>query len=250
MRTTNAIRVLWRNCPGFLGQIQTFVIECYSLRFYWDYYLFCMLWSLATCTGTFWIFLQKDIGLDLAKVGQIAGVATLISMCLTYPAGVLVDRFHPLRVLLWVKVVVVALAPLQLIWLFFDFEPQTVFMISLGFSMLLLPFNVLTEATSLPTQMRLFPKERFGQFCSANALLRAATVVVGGVLAGLFLDFTKSACGGSNFGYRFIPMWTIPCVTAALLCLIRLYRRWQAAGGDLGFHPPTVAPVSVAPEPR
>ena len=133
MRTTNAIRVLWRNCPGFLGQIQTFVIECYSLRFYWDYYLFCMLWSLATCTGTFWIFLQKDIGLDLAKVGQIAGVATLVSMCLTYPAGVLVDRFHPLRILLWVKVVVVALAPLQLIWLFFDFEPQTVFMISLGF---------------------------------------------------------------------------------------------------------------------
>ncbi|MCC7517751.1 MAG: hypothetical protein IT578_01050 [Verrucomicrobiae bacterium] len=226
--------------PGFFAQIRTFAVECYSLRFYWDYYLFCMLWSLSTCISTFSIFLQKDVGLDLAKIGQIAGVATVISMCLTYPAGILVDRYHPLRVLLWVKVVVVTLTPFGLIWLFFDFHPDTVFAISLSFSMLLLPFNVLTEATSLPTQMRLFPKERFGQFCSANALLRAATVVVGGLLAGMFLDFTRWACGGSNFGYRFIPMWTIPCVTGSLLCLIRLYRRWQAAGGDLGYRPPTV----------
>ncbi|MFZ4777897.1 MAG: MFS transporter [Terrimicrobiaceae bacterium] len=228
---------------GFLGQIRTFAVECYSLRFYWDYYLFSMFISLASCIGTFSIFLQKDIGLDLAKIGQISGVVTLVMTCLTYPAGVLVDRFHPLRVLLWVKIIVVALAPLNLIWLFFDFQPQTVFMISLGFSMFLLPFNVLTAATDLPTQMRLFPKERFGQFCSANALLRSVVTMFGGVLAGGFLDLTRWACGGSNFGYRFIPMWTIPCVVAALLCLIRMYRRWEAAGGDLGYHPPMPAPA-------
>jgi hypothetical protein len=212
---------------GFMAQLKTYFVECYSQRYYWNLFLCTACWAVAGTLGAFNVFLQKSIGLDLAQIGMISGVVSGVNMLLTYPAGALGDKFHPLRVLLWVKIANVFILPLSLVWLFFDFTPETAFKISLSLSAANLPFAVLTEAMMIPMYMRVLPRERYGQFCSANALLRSFATIIGGFAAGLFLDFMKHLYNGSDYAYRFIPVWTIFWTAIALFFLWRLYEDWK-----------------------
>ncbi len=211
----------------FISQVKTYFIECYSQRYFWNFFLCNTCWAIAYTMGVFNVFLQKSIGLDLAQIGFISGMASAVNMLLTYPAGALGDRFHPLRVLIWVKIVNLIFLPLGLIWLFFDFAPATAFKVALSLSVINIPFGVLTEAMMMPMYMRVLPRERYGQFCSANALVRSFGVICGGFFAGLFIDVMRNFHPGSDYAYRFIPVWTIFWSAAALFFLWRLYQDWK-----------------------
>ncbi|MCS6244978.1 MAG: hypothetical protein H2172_14145 [Opitutus sp.] len=152
----------------------------------------------------------------------------LSGQALTYPAGALGDRFHPLRVLVWVKLINLFFMPLGLVWLFFDFAPATAFNIAISISAINLPFAVLTEAMMQPMNMRLLPHDRYGQFCSANALVRSLGSIIGGGFGGLFLDLMKRLHHGSDYAYRYIPVWSLCWSAVALFFLWRLYRDWKA----------------------
>jgi MFS family permease len=212
---------------GFASKVKTYFVECYSQRYFWNFFLCNTFWSVAFTMATFNVFLQKSIGLDLAQIGFITGMVSGVNMVLTYPAGALGDKFHPLRVLVWVKVINLFFLPLGLIWLFFDFAPATAFKVALSISMVNIPFGVLTEAMMIPMYMRVLPRERYGQFCSANALVRSFGVICGGFFAGLFLDMLKHFYPGNDYAYRFIPVWTIFWSAVALFFLWRLYQDWK-----------------------
>ena len=212
---------------GFVSQVKTYFVECYSKRYYWNFFFCNACWSIAYTIGVFNVFLQKSIGLDLAQIGFISGMVSGVNMLLTYPAGALGDRFHPLRVLVWVKIINLFFLPLSLIWLFFDFEPAIAFKVAIAISIINIPFGVLTEAMMLPMYMRVLPRERYGQFCSANALVRSFGVICGGLFAGLFIDAMKRINNGSDYAYRFLPIWIIFWSGAALFFLLLLYRDWK-----------------------
>ena len=212
---------------GFISQVKTFFIECYSQRYYWNFFLCNASWAVAYTMGVFNVFLQKSVGMDLAQIGFISGMVGGVNMLLTYPAGALGDRFHPLRVLVWVKFLNLLFLPLGLVWLFFDFAPATAFKVALTISVINIPFGVLTEAMMLPMYMRVLPRERYGQFCAANALVRSLATILGGLAAGLFMDLIKHLYHGSDYAYRFIPVWTIFWTAIALFFLWRLYQDWK-----------------------
>jgi MFS family permease len=212
---------------GFVSQVKTYFVECYSQGYYWNFFLCNACWAIASAMGVFNVFFQKSIGLDLAQIGFIAGIVSAVNMIVTYPAGALGDRFHPLRVLVWVKLGNLFFLPIGLIWLFFDFDPATAFKIAVAISMINIPFGVLTEAMMIPMYMRVLPRERYGQFCSANAMVRSFGTICGGMLAGGFLDIMKRFYDGSDYAYRFIPLWIIFWSAAALFFLWRLYRDWK-----------------------
>jgi MFS family permease len=212
---------------GFMSQVKTYFVECYSQRYYWNFFLCNTCWGIAYTMAVFNVFLQKSIGLDLAQIGFISGMVNAVNILLTYPAGALGDRFHPLRVLVWVKVVNLFFLPLGLIWLFFDFSPGVAFKVAIAISIINIPFGVLTEAMMIPMYMRVLPRERYGQFSSANALLRSLGVICGGFLAGAFIDIMKHFYHGSDYAYRFIPLWSIFWSAAALFFLWRLYQGWK-----------------------
>ena len=213
--------------PGFFAQVRVYIKECYSQPYYWNLFLCTACWAMAGTLGVFNVFFQKSIGLDLAQIGMISGAVSFMNMLLTYPAGALGDRFHPLRVLLWVKLVNLFFLPLSLIWLFFDFPPATAFKVSFAISAINLPFAVLTEAMMQPMNMRILPLDRYGQFCSANAMVRSVAFIIGGFCGGLFLDLMKKLYHGSDYAYRFIPVWSIFWTAIALFFLWRLYRDWK-----------------------
>ena len=212
---------------GLIAEVKVYMVECYSKPYFWNLFLCTAFWAIAGTLGVFNVFLQKSIGLDLAQIGMISGAVSFMNMMLTYPAGALGDRFHPLRVLLWVKVINLFFLPLGLIWLFFDFAPATAFYVSICITAVNLPFSVLTEAMMLPMYMRVLPLERYGQFCSANALVRSVATIAGGFVGGLFMDMMKHLYNGSDYAYRFIPLWSIFWSAIALFFLWRLYQDWK-----------------------
>jgi MFS family permease len=230
---------------GFMAGLKTFFVECFSLRFYW--YMFGMTTCLAVAgsAGIFNLFFIKDIGLTLQQYGHIAACAGFISMLLTYPAGLIADKFHPLRVELTVLTVTVLTMPLNLAYLVFNISPEMAYTYYFAVTLITLPASTLFGASQLPTEMRIFPRERFGQFCSAQAMIRSFGTIAGGLIAGGVFDLLKWHYNGSDFAYRWLPAWSWLFYTLGLCCLVQVYRSWKRYGGLENYVPPLPAGSEV-----
>jgi hypothetical protein len=88
-----------------------------------------------------------------------------------------------------------------------------------------------------PLFMRIFPRERYGQFCSANALWRSVPLIIGGGLSGLYFDVLKKYVGERAFCY--LPLWPFGFTILMLFFMVKLYRSWKKYGGDEAY----VAPI-------
>ncbi|MFZ4778355.1 MAG: hypothetical protein ACOYM3_23545 [Terrimicrobiaceae bacterium] len=62
---------------------------------------------------------------------------------------------------------------------------------------------------------------------ASTFLVRSFGVICGGFFAGLFIDLIKRLYHGSDYAYRFIPVWTIFWSASALFFLWRLYQGWK-----------------------
>lgn len=228
---------------GFLASAQTYVKECLGHRFYWYFFL----WGLCGSLGgysvmLFGVFFNQSLGLSLGQIGRIGAVCGALSTALTYPAGALADRYHPLRMMVGLSLVTFALAPLSLFWLFKAFTPQINYAIVFALSLLTLPLGVLTYAVTMPMYMRILPRERFGQFCSCLAMFQAGISIFGSVLVGKALDvvqrFFPDAVYGKYYSYRFIHIWALFFGCFSITFLLLLYREWKRLGGDKHYQPP------------
>jgi len=221
-----------------VGYITTFARECGSHRIYLLVYLAGAIWVFAGCIGGFHVFLATSLGLSLGEFGSIAGVSGLVGVALAYPAGVLVDRFHPIRVMVFAKAGLCLASPILLIFLFVNLSPKEAFLAYCVSTVISLPLSTVYNAAFLPMLMRTLPQEKFGQFCAANAMVSALALIVGGLLAGTFLDLMKSVHGGSDFYYRYIPVWGTIFTFASVVATFALFLEWKKLGGDKGYHPP------------
>ncbi len=234
--------------------IGTYLGECLQHRIYRYLFLHNMFWSLANACYVFMVFLYLSLGLTLQQIGTVVASVQAVNMALTYPAGALADRFHPLRTMLWIKTGILLMAPLNFIWLFTDFPPQVNFRILIALVALNLPLGLIYNAVGLPMLMRILPKDRYGQFCSFNAICSAGVGAVAGVVAGGYIDTMRrvfpDATWGKDFCYRMIPAWSLPCLIMGMFFLVRLYRTWKALGGDAHYVPPGSDRVAVADRTR
>lgn len=102
-----------------------------------------------------------------------------------------------------------------------------------------IPMGAADTAASLPMLMQIFPKDKFGQFCSANAMFSCVGIIIGGLLAGGFLDIMKQVFGPETmFYYRFVPVWQFVFMFFGIIALLRVIRTWQRLGGDATYTPP------------
>ena len=224
---------------GFRSSLKTYMVECYSIRFYWFMFAMTTFHMVAlSATTMFNLFFLKEIGLTPGDYGRIAGYAGIGAMVLTYPASIIADKYHPLRVQLVVKGILLIFIPLNLIFLFVKMPPETTYYYYMAVTMVSLPAAVLYGASMFPTEMRIFPKDRFGQFCSAQALVRSVGVILGSLLIGGLFDLLKWGYHGSDYAYRWFPaiIWVIEIL--AFLCLVQVYRGWKKYGGLEHYQPP------------
>ena len=228
---------------SLLEKFRSYARECYSSQFYLDTYLSQALYAMAACVGVFNIFALKSMGLDLKLIGRLGFIAVFTGpLCLIY-AGSLVDKWNSVRVAAYWSAFGAFSVLGNWVWLFVDTPNPNVFFwtnaIAGGvFSALLGNINSILE---LPRLMALYPKDRFGQYCGAIALVRAPAAMVGGVLAGLFMDLCRRFFPTGNYAYRFHFFWSAPLIVLAFYYHYRVYRAWKRLGGEKSYVAPTAS---------
>ena len=232
---------------GFRGAFRTYASECFTHRFYWFLFLANACVAMTWASGSYGLLYSTQyLKLDFDFIGKVGGICAVISMALLYPAGILADRVHPIRVMLIASVLQACLGPIAITFAMTrpSLSMETVTWVYLVISAIGLPIHTLYAAAELPTLMQVFPKNRYGQFCSANALVRSLALIVGGIACGVFLDLVKNLNPAPEYCYRFISVWNFAFQAASAVFIVLLYREWKQLGGKGSFTPPLSNPAA------
>lgn len=227
---------------GAIAAIQTYARECFTHPFYVFFFLYSGFWSMGVICLPFQVFFAESLGMSLGHFGKLMSYIAIPTILLTYPVGALADRLHPLRVLF----VIGCLLP-ALYFLMFGLAHGTVtFIVLLA---IITPLNGFYHACSGPTAMRLLPKERFGQFGSANAMFVSLFGIGGSLAGGLFLDLlARHRPPGDEDYYRYLFLWVATFQTVGIIFLSLVYRGWLRHGGRTAYVPPSVGADTQSPK--
>lgn len=227
---------------GFQGAL-TFMKECFGHKWYVLFFAWTSVPMIANAIKLFAVFFNLEMGLTLDEVGKLTAIGIAASVAAMYVASIYVDRWHPMRVQVYVGVFAAFTTFSSWVWIFVTLPGRYFFWLGMGTALLSAMFAALTAVCGFPLLMRLFPKSRFGQFCSAQALVVSLLgIVVAGSAAGLFIDGIGWLCRNlphtANYVYRFNFLWAgfFNLVTAALGVWAYVY--WRRLGGDSGYKPP------------
>lgn len=218
--------------------VKTFFRECFTHRIFRLVFTYNAFSYMGNAANAFMIFAAFSIGLTLDDVGKVAAGAAMMGILLMYPMGALVDRFNPIRMMIVAQIGAGLALSAKLVFLFYDFDKTTAFWVYAAAAGLAIPMTVANTAASMPMLMRIFPHERFGQFCAANAMCGAIGTMTGGFLAAWFLDNIKGFSTTENFYYRFTPLWSAFFMLMAAGTTYLLLREWKRLGGAESYRPP------------
>jgi Na+/melibiose symporter-like transporter len=218
--------------------LKSFFKESFTHKLYWFMFIFTAFQAFIGSIGMFNVFFRKNMGLSLDQIGKLGAITAAAGLVAMYFAAIFIDRWHPLRVAVYLAVFSVITAGMNWVWVFVELPAVYFFWLTLGIGLITVFQAALAGGCGLPLFMRLFPQSRFGQFCSAAALVCSFGSICAGVMAGMFIDFAKWWCHDSDFGYRFIFIWTTVFSAATALFFIMTYRKWYSMGGDAHYHPP------------
>ena len=170
------------------------------------------------------ILYAKELQVDMDIYGKICATIYLCSFILSFPLGILADKFHPLRV----SVFGALLYLFSMLAGFFMVKDAKTFMVVLALHTLL-SGCYFTVSASLP--QRLFPRELFAQFNSAFGMILALGNTLFGMLFGYILDYS-----GKN--YRLVFVFAIVITMLAIVSLMGVWRKFNMLGGDKNYVPP------------
>jgi MFS family permease len=234
---------------GFKAAVRTYGKECHTHSHYWYVFLIAIGMGGVLTSGPFMIYFYNETGLDEDAAGKIMSYGNIAMFFMILASGWLADRFHPIRVVIIGLIIQTLIAtPASLLWLFYQPDPKTSYMLWTIITIALMsPAGALVGMLDPPLFMRIFPRSRYGQFCSANALWRSFSVIIGGLILGAMLDFLK-ANYGARTAFVSLPIWHFLSYAIMLVGTILLYRSWKRYGGDTSYIPPVEDMPDLAPQ--
>ena len=222
--------------------IGSFFAESFSHRFYWFNFLATGCLAVSSCPNVFGTFFYLEMGLDLADIGNMNGAMGLfaagISFLVALVGTIWIDRWHPMRVFIVCLMFDLLFYVEQCKWIFFTPPARVFWLVCL---LLTLCFNTqanFRNMASMPMLMRIFPKSRFGQFCSAQSMLRSGMVLLFGLVFGAVVDFLKYNLELGNYAYRFNYVWNVFWFVLAITFYIFAYREYLKLGGFSRYRAP------------
>jgi maltose/moltooligosaccharide transporter len=240
---------------GILGAIKTYATECHFTPYYWYQWMSTFLGTIGSSGGaigsgaaagstlTFAELFYQAVGLNVGQIGDINGTTLVATGALILYSGWLADKYHPFRVVLVGAVLgTFVTTPLNFVWLFWHPSQNVAFWFCIATGIgLAAPVAALNGVYDPPLFMRIFPRERYGQFCSANSIWRALGAIIGGILTGYFLDLITPLVGKDR-AYYYIPVWQLIWGVPGFYCLVKLFLGWKRYGGDKSYVPPMPTP--------
>jgi len=178
-----------------------------------------------------------DQGISLKKDSMYKrNFLAILGLLLAYPIGLLIDRWHPLRVAM---VTAFLNVPSTIVYYFFYRDYVSAFWIDL----VMQPINMLAAMANLPLLVMLYPKTKYGQFCSANAMVKQFVGAFAGVLGAMLMDqLTVNSFDTDNYRYGYL--FRSAANFLSFLCLAGVYLYWKKLGGENYVAPESPHPVA------
>jgi len=221
-----------RDTKGFIQAARTYLQESFSNPYYQLYFITMGIsWQSFAPINLFYIFYAEDIHMNLTVLGRYVTLTYLISLGLSYPLGMLVDRFHPLRVSLVVLFLYVLVT-----------LPAGLFIRgATSFAIAWVAHGVLSGAwfTAVASLgQRLLPKAEFAQFASAGFIVSSVCTILVATATGAFLDHMHHV-------YRHIFDISCGIAVVSVILGVALHGKFMALGGPKNY----VAPEGLAQRP-
>lgn len=221
--------------PGPVMFIRRYAGECFGNSYYLKMFSIALFyWSAWVPFMTFVVFYATQtagpdyapsLGVSVDEFGKIKAWTFLPKVFIFMLLGPLVDRFHPLRV------IIIGLAMITVTYLagFFVVQTPNQFLYWWVSNEVAQAVFQLAYLAMFPV---LLPREKFGQYFSANQLFFSIGLVGSPFLCGWLMDVIKD--------YRYLYLWSAGSAALSLCFAFALFRHWKRLGGDAGY----VAPVS------
>lgn len=214
-----------KRASRFAG-MATFFRECFSHPLYLALFLFNGVWAITNACQTFRIlFSTQTVGLSMEQLGMIGVYCGPVSMALAVPVGYVVDRFTPLRVLVVATLLIIPVTFANL-WVH-DFRSALIV------ALVNLPVNALWDATTQPMMIQMLPTAKYGQFCSANSMVRSLIRIGAPLVGAAYMELM-------NRHWERIFYWQCGWMVVAFGFLMFLYVLYRKHGGPQHY---------VAPDP-
>lgn len=213
--------------------IRTYAFECFSHPMFVLFYCSQALFAVGTASTMYKnLFYIRHLGITPADLGKVMAVMAPVMLAIQFPMGWLVDKFHPIRMYL---VSATILIPVYFAGYFIDDYSLAgyalnAFTLYIAITVIQQPMTLLDESSKIPLMMRLFPAKQYGQFCSASALLRHFSLIVGTVAGATVIGWMNYKHGPKGNGYAFL--WNAAFQAAGAVCLWIVFFMWRRNGGE------------------
>lgn len=196
-----------------VSAVKHFFCDCVSdkliLFFFFGYSMTCV---STKCRGLFNIlFATRDIGLTTGQYGVVMGYGSLLGLGVSFLSSFWIDRINPLMFYTYIGIVIIIL---NVFGYFFAMDYASFMWIGLMITVVYTVQNLCQNKIFV----MLYPKARYGQFCSAMTIFLSVISSVTTWGAGKAVDL---------FGYRFIFVWDFVFTIIATLILLEVIRRWK-----------------------
>ncbi len=221
-----------------ISGLGTWAEECFSISFYRKLYLTgAAYWFGFAAVTLNQLFALKTLGLTKGDFGSAVGASLLYSLPLYFVIGPLADRLNPVR-LISVGHAAILAAALGSFAFIHDGPSFRFWTIVGGFG------NTIYLATQISLMPKLLPRSQYGQYASANGMVKSITYMLGGTLSGL-------AIAQLSNNYRYAYLWQAGFAFLGVIAGLVIYEHWKRLGGDDGYVSPTVeragAPIIEIP---
>ncbi len=227
-----------------LGAAKTYFKECFTHPFYLNYYFLSFFFWASLVPLSFIVFFSTQagqpgyaptLGLTLEEFGKIKGWTFIIQIPVFFMMGPLIDRFHPIRVSL-VGLFLISVSYFSCYWLV---QGSTSLLVCWTINQGVLAIHLGAGAALTP---RILPRDRYGQFFSANQTLGYSSMILIPPLIGWLLGIVKD--------YRYLFIFCGVCTSLTFITLVIFYFQWKKYGGDKNYTPPDTIvkhPVETPP---